>query len=65
MEGSTVKDYHCCATCQHFQVYRTEQGPKATCLRLGYETKPSYKFHCWNPRPDIRTRMKDECGAET
>lgn len=48
------RDVHFCATCQHIQV-RPAASPgdpvKFFCARLGYETKPRYKFNCWTPRP--------------
>jgi hypothetical protein len=53
----TEKDYHCCATCQHFFITRRDGMNVVECKRLGYETKPSYKFDCWSPRPDILAKM--------
>ncbi|MCY0889046.1 MAG: hypothetical protein OWQ59_11395 [Alicyclobacillaceae bacterium] len=52
--------YHCCATCKHFRVRRTDSGVHAQCARLGYETKASYRFNCWDPRPDIRERIEKD-----
>ncbi|MBU6081259.1 hypothetical protein [Allobacillus halotolerans] len=56
-----MKDYHCCATCIHFEVYRTEDGrPKTRCSRLGYDTDPTYKFNCWTPKDRIKKLMEKE-----
>lgn len=57
------RDYHCCATCQHFQILREADKPVSLCRRLGYETRPSYKFKCWTPRPDIVQKMRTEAPA--
>ncbi|GEL05947.1 hypothetical protein M2M59_13320 [Rummeliibacillus sp. G93] len=48
-----MKDFHCCATCQHFKAERVAEGMKYYCSRLGYETKPAYKFDCWDPKEHI------------
>lgn len=53
-----AKDYHCCATCVHFRALRRDSGPMAVCSRLGYQTKSSYRFNCWQPRPDIVAKMR-------
>lgn len=55
-----MKDYHCCAACQHFKAERKQQGMIYTCSRLGYETKPNYKFNCWNPKENIKRLMEKE-----
>lgn len=57
------KDYHCCATCRHFSIRRKEDRVEIRCARLGYQTKTSYQFNCWNPREDIRQRMQNEDPA--
>lgn len=49
--------YHCCATCKHFSAVKTEKGMRYTCIRLGFETRPEYKFDCWNPREDILKKI--------
>jgi hypothetical protein len=53
------RDYHCCATCRHFQVVK-QSGQKAQymCRRLGYETQPAYRFTCWAPTELIIERMQ-------
>ncbi|MCM3763652.1 hypothetical protein M3234_01610 [Neobacillus niacini] len=48
-----MRDFHCCATCQHFRAEKKEDGMKYYCSRLGYETKPNYQFNCWNPKENI------------
>nr|WP_081841343.1 hypothetical protein [Alicyclobacillus macrosporangiidus] len=54
------KDYHCCATCIHFKAERTHGQLRIYCSRLGYDTKPYYKFNCWDPKPGIRKRIRVE-----
>lgn len=55
------RDYHCCATCQHFRV-RKEAGQKTQymCKRLGYATHPTYTFNCWAPNETVTRRLKNE-----
>jgi hypothetical protein len=52
--------FHCCASCIHFRVTKQEDGVKYFCSRLGYETKPHYQFHCWNPKNEVQKLMKKE-----
>lgn len=54
------KDYHCCATCMHFKMDKKVNGIQYLCSRLGFETKTHYTFDCWNPRDDIRKKMKEK-----
>ena len=49
-----MKDFHCCATCQHFNAEKITEGMKYYCSRLGYETKTNYKFKCWSPKEHVR-----------
>lgn len=51
-----MKDYHCCATCIHY-VIRKESPEKFFCRRLGYATKPKYRFDCWTPKNNILFRI--------
>ena len=53
-----TRDYHCCASCKHFRVLK-EPGVKVEyqCSRLGYPTKPGYRFDCWDPKDVVRKRM--------
>ncbi|WP_236560891.1 hypothetical protein [Pontibacillus sp. HMF3514] len=55
-----MKDYHCCATCIHFKVERTEEGVKRFCSRLGYETDPTWKFNCWTPKENVKKLIEKE-----
>ncbi|WP_035487242.1 hypothetical protein [Alicyclobacillus contaminans] len=55
-----VKNYHCCATCRHFAIVREHDKIQPRCTRLGYDTKTHYQFHCWDPRPDIAEKMKQQ-----
>lgn len=48
-----MKDFHCCATCKYFKAEKKAEVMKYTCSRLGYETKPSYKFDCWSPNENV------------
>ncbi|MGO0061958.1 hypothetical protein ACTID9_18330 [Brevibacillus fluminis] len=56
--------YHCCATCQHFEVIK-EAGIKTTyrCQRLGYQTQPSYQFNCWSPKASVAAKIERERQA--
>ncbi|MCU9594904.1 hypothetical protein OEV82_10690 [Caldibacillus thermolactis] len=53
-----MKDYHCCATCIHFGIEKTEEGINTKCTRLGYDTNPKYKFNCWVPKERVRRAME-------
>nr|WP_090744424.1 hypothetical protein [Mesobacillus persicus] len=52
-----VNRFHACATCVHFCANRTENGMKYVCSRLGFETKTSYQFNCWDPKPHVLKLM--------
>ncbi|HZG74208.1 MAG TPA: hypothetical protein VEY51_21950 [Chondromyces sp.] len=60
----TAEKFHACATCIHFIAERINRKMKYHCARLGYETRPAYKFNCWSPKPHIikliEKRQKDE-----
>lgn len=55
-----AKNYHYCATCEHFRVVRDRRGFALFCSRLGYATKSEYQFNCWLPRADIAAKMEEE-----
>nr|WP_236784376.1 hypothetical protein [Alteribacter salitolerans] len=55
-----MKDYHCCATCSHFQVIKIPGRVYYKCRRLGFETRPDYKFNCWEPKAHVKSLMKKE-----
>ncbi|PSL42432.1 hypothetical protein B0H94_11536 [Salsuginibacillus halophilus] len=55
--------FHCCATCIHFGTDKTADGMKYHCIRLGYETKPTYQFNCWEPKPTVKKLMEKENQA--
>lgn len=59
-----AKNYHCCATCEHFRITRTDDGPALRCARLGYATKTHYRFNCWQPRTDIRSKMEAQTKGQ-
>ncbi|AEJ39909.1 hypothetical protein TPY_1728 [Sulfobacillus acidophilus TPY] len=45
----TSRDVHFCATC----VWIRHVAPhRFICRRLGWETRPRWKFRCWTPRPE-------------
>ncbi|KMJ60492.1 hypothetical protein AB685_02175 [Bacillus sp. LL01] len=52
--------FHACATCKHYQVIKLERGTVYRCSRLGYETKPHFKFNCWQPKENVLQLMKKE-----
>ncbi len=59
-----MEDRHCCATCIHIAAERSQDGShRFRCTRLGYETKPRWRFACWEERvperPMRRTEEKD------
>lgn len=31
-----------------------------TCHRLGFRTKPDYRFDCWDPKEHVKTLMEKE-----
>jgi hypothetical protein len=53
-----MKDFHCCATCKHFKAQKSQSGMSYYCKRLGYNTKPDYKFNCWSPKEHVKKMMK-------
>lgn len=55
-----MKDFHCCATCIHFQIIKAEKKLKYVCSRLKNETKPNYKFNCWYPKDNVKKLMNKE-----
>lgn len=59
-EVMDLNRFHCCAACRHFQALKNERGMTYICSRLGYETKPSYKFNCWEPSERVKRRMEKE-----
>nr|WP_074954264.1 hypothetical protein [Alicyclobacillus macrosporangiidus] len=56
--------YHCCASCVHFRAERRPSGVRTFCQRLGYDTKPAYRFDCWRPKERVRRRMERERERE-
>ncbi len=49
-----MKDFHFCASCVHFETLKKKGSILYRCSRLGYETKPDYKFNCWEPKEQVR-----------
>ncbi|WP_408006150.1 hypothetical protein ACJROX_15675 [Pseudalkalibacillus sp. A8] len=62
MKGSR---FHCCATCVHFQVQKETDSVRYFCSRLGYETKPDYRFDCWTPKEHVKKLMNKENKNES
>lgn len=56
------KQFHACATCNNFLALKTEAGMTYKCIRLGFDTKPSYQFNCWDPKDHIKKLMKKQNG---
>jgi hypothetical protein len=52
--------FHCCATCRHYTIQKTPAGTDTRCSRLQYETKPTYRFDCWDPKDTVRKLMEQE-----
>ncbi|WP_347861880.1 hypothetical protein U0355_01310 [Salimicrobium sp. PL1-032A] len=53
--------YHCCATCKHFRIDIKENRRKRIyCGRLGFDTKPTYQFDCWEPKERVKRVMEKE-----
>lgn len=55
-----MKDFHCCATCIHFEVTKIEGKINYRCSRLGYDTDPKYKFNCWTPKEHVKRLIEKE-----
>jgi hypothetical protein len=49
-----MKDFHCCATCENFRVVKENKKISYSCSRLGFDTKPNYKFNCWVPKEQVK-----------
>lgn len=50
--------FHVCATCIHFRGEKKEKKMYYFCQRLGYETRPNYKFDCWKPKDQVKKLME-------
>ncbi|MCM3617298.1 hypothetical protein M3936_06890 [Sutcliffiella horikoshii] len=57
---SKVNRFHACATCIHYHVIKIDTRTIYRCNRLGYETKPYFKFECWQPKENVIQLMKKE-----
>ncbi|WP_316246606.1 hypothetical protein [Sutcliffiella horikoshii] len=55
-----VNRFQACATCKHYQVLKLNTRTVYRCSRLGFDTKPHYKFDCWQPKDNIIQLMKKE-----
>lgn len=65
-EVITLKEqaYKVCATCINFEATKTKCGMQYRCKRLGFDTKPSYSFNCWNPKDHVLKLMKKRIKEE-
>ncbi|WP_026676587.1 hypothetical protein [Fictibacillus gelatini] len=48
------RNFHCCASCIHYHIEKIDGRTIYMCARLGYETKPTYKFNCWTPKENVK-----------
>lgn len=55
-----MRKFHCCATCIHFLAERRNEKMFYMCTRLGFETKTTYQFDCWNPKENVKKLMDKE-----
>jgi hypothetical protein len=54
-----TKCFHCCATCRHFTAEKKDGGGmRYHCIRLGYETKTTYQFSCWDPKDQVKKLIR-------
>jgi hypothetical protein len=57
-------DRHCCATCVHIESVRRGGVSFYRCGRLGWNTRPAWKFACWVERsPAVKMRRVVEPGG--
>ncbi|WP_243385197.1 hypothetical protein [Bacillus kexueae] len=52
------RSYQVCAACIHFSIDKSVKPITYYCKRLGYETKPTYSFSCWTPKPEVVELMR-------
>ena len=53
--------YHCCATCRHFSAEKKAEGGMIyRCVRLGFDTKTTYTFDCWDPKDQVKRLIEKE-----
>lgn len=55
-----MKNFHCCATCESFKAEKSQSGMRYSCNRLGYDTRPNYQFHCWNPKENVKKLIEKQ-----
>ncbi|MFC7393869.1 hypothetical protein [Scopulibacillus cellulosilyticus] len=60
-----IDHYHCCASCRHFRIRSKDGGKISVCSRLGYETKPFYKFNCWDPKPRVQQALENKLDEKS
>ncbi len=55
-----MKKYHCCATCINYEVKKVQGKMVYRCSRLGYDTKPTHQFNCWEPKEAVKKLMEKD-----
>ena len=58
-----IDAFHACSTCVNFLAIKKDIGMRYFCDRLGYETKPNYKFNCWEPKEHVKKLMDKRIGG--
>lgn len=55
-----MRNFHCCASCKNFVSSKKEGKIEYSCERLGFMTKPTYVFNCWDPKENVKKLMEKE-----
>ena len=53
-----MNSFHLYATCIHFLAERKDSNMIYLCSRLGFETKTTYSFNCWEPKTSVVQLME-------
>ncbi len=60
-----MQDRRCCGTCMHIlAVHRGDGATQFYCSRLGYETRPGWRFLCWCERPPEVPMARKDADAD-
>ena len=60
-----MADRHYCATCRHIVAEAGADAVVFRCRRLGWETRPQWRFRCWQERPASLPMPKAGGSART
>jgi hypothetical protein len=52
-----MNKYQCCASCVNYEIKKEDGKTVYLCSRLGFITKPTYKFDCWEPNDTVKRLM--------